>query len=87
LAREAVDLAATTDDLVMHGRALMDLAYVLRVLAPTAETAPVLDAAIALFDQKGDTVDADRARARIQVRAGRVGVVRAGRVGVVRGDG
>jgi class 3 adenylate cyclase/tetratricopeptide (TPR) repeat protein len=62
LAREAVDLAATTDDLVMHGRALVDVAFVLRVLAPAAETAPVLDAAIALFDQKGDTVDADRAR-------------------------
>jgi hypothetical protein len=50
LAREAVVRAARTDDLRLHGEALLDLAV---VLAPAPSAAAVFDEAAALFARKG----------------------------------
>ena len=62
LAREAVALAGETDFLVLRADALMDLAVVLRFAEREGETAPVLDQALELYEQKGNVVGAERAR-------------------------
>jgi class 3 adenylate cyclase/tetratricopeptide (TPR) repeat protein len=62
LAREAVDLAAETDHLEERGDALMTLAEVLRRAGRAAEAVPPLRDALRLFEQKGNTVLARRAR-------------------------
>jgi tetratricopeptide (TPR) repeat protein len=62
LAREAVALAGETDFLVLRADALMDLAEVLRFAEREGETAPVLEQALELYEQKGNVVGAERAR-------------------------
>ena len=62
LAREAVALASETDFLVLHGDALMDLAEVLRTAGSEAESVPVVQEALQLYEQKGNVVAAERAR-------------------------
>jgi tetratricopeptide (TPR) repeat protein len=62
LAREAVDLAARTDHLEEHADALMTLAEVLRRAGRAAEATPALREALRLYEQKGNTVLARRAR-------------------------
>jgi tetratricopeptide (TPR) repeat protein len=62
LAREAVDLAARTDHLEEHADALMTLAEVLRRAGRAAEVTPALREALRLYEQKGNTVLARRAR-------------------------
>jgi class 3 adenylate cyclase/tetratricopeptide (TPR) repeat protein len=62
LAREAVDLAARTDHLEEHADALMTLAEVLRRTGRAAEATPALREALRLYEQKGNTVLARRAR-------------------------
>jgi class 3 adenylate cyclase/tetratricopeptide (TPR) repeat protein len=62
-ARKAVEIAAGTDDLNSQGRALMDLAEVLELTGRADEAAPVLERALELFEQKGNVVSADKARA------------------------
>jgi hypothetical protein len=62
LAREAVDLAARTDHLEEHADALMTLAEVLRRAGRAAEATPALSEALRLYEQKGNTVLARRAR-------------------------
>jgi DNA-binding SARP family transcriptional activator len=63
LAREAVTLAGETDFLVLHADALMDLAEVLRLTDRDAESAPFVEQALELYEQKGNVVGAERARA------------------------
>lgn len=62
LAREAVALAESTDALNVKGAAFMDLAEVLRLSGRGGEAIPVAERAVALFDQKGNVVSAERAR-------------------------
>jgi class 3 adenylate cyclase/tetratricopeptide (TPR) repeat protein len=62
LARSAVAIAAGTDDLTLHGGALCDLATVLDAAGKSEEAAGQVDAAIALFERKGNRLSADRAR-------------------------
>jgi class 3 adenylate cyclase/tetratricopeptide (TPR) repeat protein len=60
-AREAVALAETMDDLNLHGDALMDLAEVLSMGGRVSEADPAIEAAIGLFELKGNLVSAARA--------------------------
>jgi tetratricopeptide (TPR) repeat protein len=61
LAREAVDLAATTDFLRLHGDALLGLCASLTALGDAAGADAARAEAIALYEQKGDVVAAARA--------------------------
>jgi tetratricopeptide (TPR) repeat protein len=63
LAREAVTLAERTDDINMHGDALMALAEVVRVAQRPSEAVPVIQEALNLYEQKGNVVSAGKARA------------------------
>ena len=65
LAREAVRLVERTDLLTHHGDALLDLAEVLRLdPRPAAQEGRVLALkAVAMYEQKGNLVSAERARA------------------------
>jgi predicted ATPase/class 3 adenylate cyclase len=65
LAREAVRLVERTDLLIHHGDALLDLAEVLRLdPRPTAQEERALALkAVAMYEQKGNLVSAERARA------------------------
>jgi ATP/maltotriose-dependent transcriptional regulator MalT len=63
LAREAVDFAASSDFLVSHGHALMDLAEVLRLSARSEGAAEALEQAVALHEEKGNALGAKQARA------------------------
>ena len=70
LAREAVDLAASTDFLTHRGEAFLDLAEVLRLNGQPPEAETALRAALELYERKGDLVSAERARTRLeQVRS------------------
>jgi hypothetical protein len=66
LAREAVQLAAPTGYLVLHGSALLALAEVEETAGAPTEAAAALRAAIELFERKEDVVLAARARARLR---------------------
>ena len=63
LARTAVELAENTDLVLFHARALEDLAAVLQLSGQLAEARPALASAIALYEAKGITALARRARA------------------------
>jgi predicted ATPase/DNA-binding SARP family transcriptional activator len=63
LAREAVAIAAETDFLVLRGDALMDLAEVLRPAGRETDAVPLVEQALELYEQKGNVVAAERARA------------------------
>jgi DNA-binding SARP family transcriptional activator len=63
LAREAVALAAETDFLVLRGDALMDLAEVLRAAGRETDAVPLVEQALEPYEQKGNVVAAERARA------------------------
>jgi hypothetical protein len=63
LAREAVRIGGTTDDIVGHGEALVDLAEILRVEDRPGEAGTALEYAIELFRRKGVVVLENRARA------------------------
>jgi class 3 adenylate cyclase/tetratricopeptide (TPR) repeat protein len=67
LAREAVALAATTDFLEAHARALEDLADVLRLAGRPQEAPAELERAIRLHEQKGNRAAEATARARLEV--------------------
>ena len=66
LAREAVELAGRTDFVVDHGRALEDLAEVLRLAGRPQEAPTELDHAIRLYEQKGDLDSAVKAQALLE---------------------
>jgi DNA-binding SARP family transcriptional activator/Flp pilus assembly protein TadD len=70
LAREAVELAASTDFLTLHGDAFLDLATVLEVGGQAPEAVAALNAGLELYERKGNLVSAERARTRLeQVRS------------------
>ena len=62
LAREAVKLAARSDNLNMRGDALVDLAEVLAAAGRKGEAAAALGEAEDLYERKGNVVSARRAR-------------------------
>ncbi len=62
VAREALALAAPTDDLYMRGHVLLDAAEALRLGGRDGEAASLVQEAIELFTAKGDVVSAARAR-------------------------
>ena len=63
LAREAVALAAETDMLNAHAVALVDLAEVLTLAGKASR--PELERALALYEQKGNLVMAERTRTKL----------------------
>jgi class 3 adenylate cyclase/tetratricopeptide (TPR) repeat protein len=65
LAREAVRLIQTSDDINSAGDALIDLAEVLRVAGRIAEAAEAARDALELFETKGNTVSAAFTRATL----------------------
>jgi class 3 adenylate cyclase/tetratricopeptide (TPR) repeat protein len=62
LANEAVAIAEQTDNLNLRGDALLDRAEVLRVCDNEDQAASDVDAALALYERKGNLVMAERAR-------------------------
>jgi hypothetical protein len=66
LAREAVELAASTDFLTLRGDAFLDLARVLEVGGQAREAVAVLTEGLELYERKGNLVSAERARARLE---------------------
>jgi class 3 adenylate cyclase/tetratricopeptide (TPR) repeat protein len=65
LAREAVDIARSTDYLNMHAGFLLSLADVLAVGGRPAQAIPVIEEACGLYDRKGNLVMAEKARTLI----------------------
>jgi class 3 adenylate cyclase/tetratricopeptide (TPR) repeat protein len=65
LAREAVELVAQTDFLRHHAAALLNLGDVLALGGESQETAAAFRAGLELYEKKGDTVTAGRARSRL----------------------
>jgi len=65
LAREAVDIVAATDNINAQADALVDLAEVLRVGGNEAEAIAALEKAVALYEEKGNALCADRAHTAI----------------------
>ncbi len=66
LTREAVALAQNTDAINLHGNALMDLAEVASLADQEMEAGSAIEAAIALYEQKGNLVSAARARSMLE---------------------
>jgi class 3 adenylate cyclase/tetratricopeptide (TPR) repeat protein len=62
VAREAVELAAGTDFIDDHGRALEDLGEVLRLAGHDEDSKAALEHALELYEQKGNTVSSKRVR-------------------------
>ena len=68
-AREAVRVAGATDSLDDRGVVLLDAAEVLRLADRAAESAPLVEEARTLFEQKGNVVSAAEARALLDALA------------------
>jgi DNA-binding SARP family transcriptional activator len=66
LVRQAVTLAQDSDFLPAHGDALMDLAEVLGLQGRQAEATAAIEAAVQLYEAKGNAVAANRARVRLE---------------------
>jgi predicted ATPase/class 3 adenylate cyclase len=66
VAREAVELAAACDFLNVRGDGLLDLAEILALAGRGAESRPLIEEAIALYEAKGNVVSRARAEARLQ---------------------
>jgi len=62
LARAAVTIVEQTEFLIVHANALMDLGEVLRLADRSDEASPVVEKALALFEQKGDRTSSARTR-------------------------
>ena len=65
LAREAVDLVGRTDALNRQGDALLALAEILRVRGSEDEALENIRGALQLYEQKGNVVSAERAKAML----------------------
>ena len=65
LAREAIEFAATSDFLPAHAEASEDLAEVLELAGRTVDSAKALEAALALYEEKGNLLAADGARTHL----------------------
>jgi tetratricopeptide (TPR) repeat protein len=70
LAREATELAERTDFANTRGDALVDLGIVQSTRGRTGDAQAAFDAAVALYESKGNTVSAERVRARLVTLAG-----------------
>jgi class 3 adenylate cyclase/tetratricopeptide (TPR) repeat protein len=70
LAREAVTIGAGTDYIPIRADCLADLAEVLRLAGRADDAAAALDEALALYEQKGNVVMAERTRKARSVLAG-----------------
>lgn len=66
LALEAVAFAAESDFLDSHGDALVSLATVFRLAGLPQEAVTALEEAVELYEQKGNTVSAARARSQLE---------------------
>jgi tetratricopeptide (TPR) repeat protein len=66
LAREAVFLAEASDFVLSHADALLDLAEVLHLAGRPGEARPAIEAAITLFEQKGNATGLARAQAELE---------------------
>jgi class 3 adenylate cyclase/tetratricopeptide (TPR) repeat protein len=66
LAREAVELAASTDFLTHRGEAFLDLAEVLQLNGQPAEAEIALRAGLEFFERKEDLVSGERTRMRLE---------------------
>jgi class 3 adenylate cyclase/tetratricopeptide (TPR) repeat protein len=62
LARDALRLAAATDDTNQHARVLLDLAHILELRGRNGEAAGAVRQAVSLFERKGNVVSAEVAR-------------------------
>jgi hypothetical protein len=69
LARAAVAVVEETDLLDLHGDALLELAEVLRLAGREPEARDEAERSLALYELKGNTVAADRARALLAAAA------------------
>jgi tetratricopeptide (TPR) repeat protein len=65
LAREGLELAAQTDYLNEHAKALVDLADVLELAGRREEATAALEQALELYERKGNLVMAERTRERL----------------------
>jgi tetratricopeptide (TPR) repeat protein len=65
LAREALELGAGTDWHMFHANALITLADVLELAGRASEAPPLVEAALALYEQKGARVEAEASRRRL----------------------
>jgi tetratricopeptide (TPR) repeat protein len=65
LSAEAVELAARTDWLSDHANALLSQGEVHRIAAETDPAAAAIRQAIALYERKGHTIGAQRARSTL----------------------
>ena len=70
LARGAVALVAPTDLLSHHGDAMLDLAEVLRAIHPLTSITASVQAALSLYEKKGNVIGAARARSLLSHRVG-----------------
>jgi len=73
LAREAVELAATTVDIELRADALLDLDETLQIAGRGQDREPAVREALALYERKGDLVLAEAARRRLDALAGPAG--------------
>ena len=62
LAHQAVDSSMRTDSPVLQANTLMDFVEILRLAGRAAEAVPHVQEALRLFEEKGNTVSAARAR-------------------------
>jgi DNA-binding SARP family transcriptional activator len=62
LAREALELASATDDVLLHGDARVDLAEVVRSGGRVEDAARALEDALSLYERKGNLASGGRAR-------------------------
>ena len=65
LAREALDLVVRTDALNRHGDSLLALAEVLHVQGSQDKALDNIRAALRLYEQKGNVVSAEQAKAML----------------------
>src|SRR5207247_1755156 len=66
VAREAVAIVERTDSVSSHAKVLIDLAEVLCLAGRGSDAAAATDAALALYEQKGNVVGAALARRRLR---------------------
>jgi class 3 adenylate cyclase/tetratricopeptide (TPR) repeat protein len=70
LAREAVALAAQSDTVILHGDALLALGRVLAADGRTGDAVHTIEAAVRLYEAKGDRVSAAKGRALLDSLSG-----------------
>jgi tetratricopeptide (TPR) repeat protein len=69
LARDALRLAAATDDTNQHARVVLDVAHILELGGRTGDAVAAVQEAIGLFEQKGNIVSTEAAKALLPTLA------------------